>query len=245
MVLRELGEKLDFSPLDIIGGGRVDVCQEGCQDGRHSNDPAHARCSQKCCHVGVVITVPALLREQTKLHQPVGCDHSPSVPVFVRLQSLGTHTVYHHWARKRHGQPRRPLRVLEIMHSSHYRLETGSPEPKHSSDGNCCSFRLPSIVGKASRRTRYHKTCTDHSTHPYQTVISTLRATLSLTSYSLRSRSGGLLSTNSMSKSDVSWWRWWSRRCTAHCIVLTALGSMFESVLGSLITRQVQGMASM
>ena len=32
MVLRELGEKLDFSPNAITGGGRVDVCQEGCQD---------------------------------------------------------------------------------------------------------------------------------------------------------------------------------------------------------------------
>ena len=171
MVLRELGEKLDFSPLDIIGGGRVDVCQEGCQDGRHSNDPAHARCSQKCCHVGVVITVPALLCERAELHQPVGCDHSSHAPVFVRLRSLSTHTVCYCWAHKHHGQPRRPLWVLEMMQSSHYRLETGSPEPKHSSDGQLCSFRRPSIIGQASRRTRCHKSCQDHSTHPYHMVI--------------------------------------------------------------------------
>ena len=147
MDLRELGEELDFSPNGITGGGRVDVCQEGCQDDRHSNDPAHARSSQKCCRVGAVITVPALLREQTKLHQPVGSAPSLHVPVFVRLQSLGTHTVCHRRARKRHGQPRRPLWVLEMMQSSYCRLETGSLEPKHSSDGHCCSFRRPSIIG--------------------------------------------------------------------------------------------------
>ena len=87
MVLRELGEKLDFSPNGITSGGRVDVSQEGCQDDRHSNDPAHARSSQKCWNVGAVITVPALLREQTKLHQPVGSAPSLHLPVFVQLQS--------------------------------------------------------------------------------------------------------------------------------------------------------------
>ena len=47
-----------------------------------------------------------------------------------------------------------------------------------------------------------------------------------------------------MSKSGASWWRWWSHRCSAYCIVLTAPSSMFESFLGCLMTRQVQGMAS-
>ena len=171
MVLRELGEKLDFSPNGITGGGRVDVCQEGCQDDRHSNDPAHGRPSQKCCRVGAVITVPTLLCERAELHQPVGYIHSLYVPVFVQLRSLGTHTVCYRWAHNHHGHPRRPLWVLKMMQSSHYKLETRSSEPKHSSDGNCCSFRLPSIVGYASRRTLHHKTCTDHSTRPYYTVI--------------------------------------------------------------------------
>ena len=212
------------------------MSQEGCQDDRHSNDPAHARSSQKCWNVGAVITVPALLREQTKLHQPVGSAPSLHVPVFVRLQSLGTDTVCYRWAHKHHGQRRRPMWVLEMMHSSHYRLGMGSPEPKYSSDGHCCSFRLPSIVGKASQRTRYNKTCTNHTTHPYHMVISTLRVTLSLTMSSHRSRSGRLLSTNSMSKSGATWRRWWSCRCTAHCIVVTAPGSMFESSSGYLMT---------
>ena len=71
-----------------------------------------------------------------------------------------------------------------------------------------------------------------------------MRTTLSSTIYSLRLRLGGSLSLNSMSKSGASWWRWWSHRCSAYCIVLTAPSSMFESFLGCLMTRQVQGMAS-